>query len=257
MSAPPANARDLLSGLRAPRRLLPAEAERALTARQREILDALEGLVVQDGFTELTMARLAARVNCSLRTLYGLAPRKDALLLTVVDRRMHRIGRAAMAAIEPHMDALTAVRAYLMAATTAVGATTETFARRFAAVPGAGRLIREHGDYVVAVTRRLLDRAVDEGAIAPLDTGALALALGMLGAFFSRPDVIPRIAASPKETSDAIMELILGGLERRGSADRLPSRPPVPVRPARTEVTPCPTPRRLPRATSSPGRSSS
>jgi AcrR family transcriptional regulator len=253
VNAAAASPGNLLAGLRAPRRLLPVEVERAMTARQREILDALELLVVQDGFADLTMAQLAARVNCSLRTLYGLAPRKDALLLTVGDRRLHRIGRKAMAAIEPDMDALAAVRAYLMAATTAVGATTEGFARRFAAVPGANRLIREHGDYVVAVTRRLLDRAVDEGAIARLDTGALALVLGGLGAFFSRPEIIPRIQASPKATADAIMDLVLGGLERRANADRIPSPPP--VGPARTEVTSCPTPRRSPRATSSTGRS--
>ena len=94
----------------APQPLLAPEVERALSDRQREILDALEALAMQDGFAELTMAQLAARVNCSLRTLYALAPRKDALLLMVIDRRLHRIGRAAMAAIEPEMDALTALR---------------------------------------------------------------------------------------------------------------------------------------------------
>ena len=68
----------------APAPLLPAAAERALSDRQREILDALEALAVHEGFARLTMAQLAARVNCSLRTLYGLAPRKDALLLMVI-----------------------------------------------------------------------------------------------------------------------------------------------------------------------------
>jgi len=214
VSASAAAVRTSLGTLRAPRPLLPADAERALTSRQREVLDALEKLAVDDGFAELTMAELAARANCSLRTLYGIAPRKEALLLIVVDRRLHRIGRAAMAAIEPGMDALTALRAYLEAATTAVGPTTEAFARRMATLPGADRLVHGHGNYVVQVTERLLERAVAERRIAPVDTGALALVLGGLGGFFSRPEVIPRIQGTPKQTADAIMEILLRGLER-------------------------------------------
>jgi AcrR family transcriptional regulator len=214
VSGDAAAARDALGKLRAPRPLLPADAERALTPRQREVLDTLEKLAVDDGFAELTMAELAARANCSLRTLYDIAPRKEALLLMVVDRRLHRIGRAAMAAIEPGMDALTALRAYLEAATTAVGPTTEAFAQRLASVAGGDRLVRGHGHYVVQVTQRLLERAVAEGRIDPVDTGALALVLGGLGGFFSRPELIPRLQGTPKQTADAIMEIVLRGLER-------------------------------------------
>jgi AcrR family transcriptional regulator len=203
-----------IARVRAPRPLLPPEVERGLSARQREILDALEALAMQDGFAELTMAQLAARVNCSLRTLYALAPRKDALLLMVIDRRLHRIGRTAMAAIEPDMDALTALRAYLEAATVAVAPTTEAFARKLATVPGAEELTNAHANYVTAVTGRLLERAVAERQIEPVDTGALALVLGGMGAFFSRPRVLPRLAASPKATTDAIVAIVLRGLAR-------------------------------------------
>ena len=216
MSASAATARRpaAIARVRAPRPLLAPEVERALSERQREILDALEALAMQDGFAELTMAQLAARVNCSLRTLYALAPRKDALLLTEIDRRLHRIGRAAMAAIEPDMDALSALRAYLEAATIAVAPTTEAFARQLATVPGAEELTTAHANYVTAVTERLLERAVAERQIEPVDTGALALVLGGMGAFFSRPAVLPRLEASPKATSDAILAIVLRGLAR-------------------------------------------
>jgi AcrR family transcriptional regulator len=209
-----AQAAPAVARVRSPRPLLPADAERTLSARQREILDALEALAMEDGFAELTMAELAARVNCSLRTLYALAPRKDALLLMVIDRRLHRIGRAAMAAIEPGMDALTALRAYLEAATTAVAPTTEAFARRLATVPGAEALTNAHANYVIAVTERLLARAVAERRIESVDTGALALVLGGMGLFFSRPRVLPRLQASPKATADAILAIVLRGLAR-------------------------------------------
>jgi AcrR family transcriptional regulator len=207
-------ARRRFPGVRAPRPLLSLEGEARLTPRQRELLDALEALVVRGGFAELTMAQIAARVNCSLRTLYGISPSKDELVLTVVDRRLRRIGRRAIDAADDRLSPLTALRAYLRAANEAVQPTTTAFAREFADVPGAQRLLDAHEAYVVAVTRSLLERAVAEGEIAPSDTSALAHVLGRLGREFSRPDA--PATPSPGETANGITEIVLRGLERAG-----------------------------------------
>ena len=214
-SAATERARLRFPGVRAPKPLLPPHAERRLTERQRQVLDALEELVVSGGLAELTMAEIAARLNCSLRTLYEISPSKDELVLTVVDRRLHRIGRAAIACLDASMSALQALRAYLAAANEAVQPTTESFGRDFADLPGAKRLLDAHEGYVVAVTRSLLDRAVRERRIQPVDTAALAHVLGGLGRELSRPDVIPLIAGSPKHTADALTEIVLRGLESR------------------------------------------
>jgi AcrR family transcriptional regulator len=201
-------------GVRAPKALLAAETERRLTPRQREVLDELETLVVRGGLADLTMAQIAARLNCSLRTLYGISPSKDALVLAVVDRRLHRIGRRAVAALEASQSPLQALRAYLRTANEAVQPSTVAFAREFADLPGAQRLLDAHEQYVVAVTRSLLERAVAEGEIAPVDTAALAHVLGGLGREFARPEVAERaVASTPKETADAISEILLRGLQ--------------------------------------------
>jgi AcrR family transcriptional regulator len=220
----PGRARARSSGVRPPRPLLAPETERRLTERQRQVLGELEGLVASEDLAELTMAELARRVNCSLRTLYGIAPSKDELVLAAVDRRLHRIGRRAIAALDADLSPLAAVRAYLQAAHDAVQPTTAAFARDFARVPGAQRLLDAHEGYVVAVTRSLLERAVEEGEIARVDTAALAHVLGGLGREFSRPEVAEAtVASTPKETADAIMEIILRGLPR-GRRPR-PARP--------------------------------
>ena len=205
-------ARRRFPGVRAPRPLLSLEGEARLTPRQRELLDALEALVVRGGFAELTMAQIAARVNCSLRTLYGISPSKDELVLTVVDRRLHRIGRAAIESLDASMSPLEAVRAYLQAANEAVQPATGAFLRDFAGFPGAKRLADTHAAYVIGVTKSLLDRAVAEGEIPPLDTAAVAHVLGGLAAEFGRAEVSAAIAKPPKETADAITEIVLRGL---------------------------------------------
>lgn len=216
MSAPETGTGERLRfpDVRAPKPLLPPESERRLTARQRELLDELEEQLAGEGLADLTMAEIAAQVSCSLRTLYGISPSKEELVLTVVDRRLRRIGRAAIAALDASLSPLAALRAYLHAANEAVQPQTASFARDFAALPGAKRLLDSHEGYVIAVTRSLLDRAVAEGQIEPVDTAAVAHVLGSLGREFARPELAELSAAPPKSSANAVTDILLRGLER-------------------------------------------
>jgi AcrR family transcriptional regulator len=200
-----------LRAVRRPRPVLGRGRERALTDRQRELLDHMEHLFA-NGFADLTMAGLAARLNCSLRTLYALAPSRDELVLIVVDRSLWRTGRVAHDAIGDDLAPLDAMRAYLEAATVAVSGWTEAFARDLAAVPAAKQLANEHNEYLFAVTRTLLDLAVERGDIPDVDTAAVSRVLAGLGEFFSRPDIIPTLRSSPKEAADGVVDLVLRGL---------------------------------------------
>lgn len=201
--------------VRAPRPLLPAAIENGLTPRQRQVLDELEDLIAGEGLADATMAQIAARLNCSLRTLYGISPSKDELVLVVADRRLRRIGGEAMAALDPEAPPLEALRAYLKVAHVAVGPSAESFGRELVAVPGARKQIDRHGKYLTGVVKSLLDRAVETGAIGEVDTAAIALVLGGLGREFARPEVSARIAKSSGETADAVVELLIRGLETR------------------------------------------
>jgi AcrR family transcriptional regulator len=163
------------------------------------------------------MAEIAARVGCSLRTLYVIAPSKDELILSVVDRRLHRIGRAAIEVLDADMPAIDALRAYLQTANKAVQPEAVMLSADVAKITGAGRLFDSHEAYLMGVTQSLLDRAVDEGQIAATDTAAVAHVLAGLGREFARPEVAEIAEASPKDTADAITELMLKGLLATGS----------------------------------------
>jgi AcrR family transcriptional regulator len=208
-----------LTAVHRPRPIMGRDRERALTERQRELLDQMERLIA-GGFATLTMAELAARLNCSLRTLYALAPSRDELVLIVVDRNLWRVGRAARDAVREDLAPLDAVRAYLEAATVAVSGWTEAFARDLAAVPAAQELEEGHNEYLFDVTRTLLDLAVERGDIAGVDTAAVARVLAGLGRFFSRPRVISGLESSPKEAADQVVDLVLRGLRSRAEEAR-------------------------------------
>lgn len=203
-----------------PRPVLGLARERGLTARQRELLDRL-GDLFEYGFADLTMADIASALNCSMRTLYALAPSRDELVLIVIDRHLWRIGRNAQNAITATMAPLDALQAYLRAAHEAVAGITDAFARDVDRYPAAQRLQDDHKAYLVAVCQHLLDLAVDQAEIAPVDTAAVARVIGEVGRELARPDVTPALASSPKEAADAIVAVIVRGLRTgRGPAIR-------------------------------------
>lgn len=210
-------ARVRFPGVRAPKPLLSPDLERQLSPRQLEVLDELEEKLRREGLGDFTMAEIAEAIGCSLRTLYGIASSRDELLLTVVDRRLHRIGRAAIETLDPSMTPLDILRAYLQAANKAVQPESVVFLADFAKVGGSERLFSAHEAYLIAVTQSLLDRAVANGQIAPVDTASIAHVLGGLGREFAKPAVAEIAEASAKETADAITEIILEGLLARAT----------------------------------------
>lgn len=210
-TAAPVDLHERLRTVPRPRPVLSRDRERALTSRQREILDQLGGLFDQ-GFADLTMATIAKRLSCSLRTLYELAPSRDELVLMVIDRNLWRVGRSATGALDGATRPLDALRAYLRAANVAIAGTTGAFARDLDAVPAAQELNDAHSDYIVAVTRCLLDAAVEQGDVAPVDTAAVARVIAGVGRDFSRPEVLATLRTRPKEAADAVVDIVLAGL---------------------------------------------
>jgi AcrR family transcriptional regulator len=201
----------LLAPVERPRPVLAREREESLTGRQREVLRQLDAMF-RDGFAELTMAEIAARAGCSLRTLYALAPSRDELVLMVVDRQLWRIGGAAQRVIADAMPPLEAIRGYLRAAHVAVGRATDAWSRDLATVPAVRALVDSHNQYLVDVTRSLLDQAVARGDVADVDTAAVARVLAGLGRGFADPAVARTLRSSPPQAADEAVEIILRGL---------------------------------------------
>ncbi len=202
------------ANVRAPKPVLPIETEQGLTPRQLDVLDQLEDLVTEDGLAALTMGQIAAHMGCSLRTLYGISPSKDELVLAAVDRNLRRIGREAIESLDVTMPPIEMLRAYLEAANEAVEPARVVFSRELGSIPGAQRLLDAHEDYVVAVAKSLLDRAVEEGEISKVDTAPIAHVLGGLGREFGRPVLQEIVEQSPKKTASAIAEIIFRGLAK-------------------------------------------
>ena len=107
--APRGGSREPFGSLRSD---LVAPRPAAHTAGQQRVLDAFEALIIGEGFSHLTVAEIAAKLHCSRRTLYDIAPTKDDLVVLAVARFVDRLLEAmrdAAAAVADPVDALSAL----------------------------------------------------------------------------------------------------------------------------------------------------
>jgi AcrR family transcriptional regulator len=195
----------------APKPLLPQHTESRLGARHREVLDQLESVILEDGFASITVAQLAAAVGCSRRTLYEIAPSKDTLVLIVLDRFLHRVGRTARHAIDESDCIAEQLRTYFNGAIE-LQRLTAAFANDLSDDPAARRLLDRHFRYVMAVLEELIEQGIERGQFRPVPAGVAAGVLAGSGLYFSQPQILNDVSLSRDEASAEIADLVLRSL---------------------------------------------
>lgn len=201
-------AEHLLAG--APRPLLSRSGEQRLGPRQREVLDNLQQMVLVEGISRFTIGELAARMGCSRRTLYELAPSKEQLQLVVLDRLMQHTGRQALAAIDPGSSAVQQLRQYV------TGGIDHVFRAAayddMADVPAARRLLDRHYGFAATVIERLLVLGVERGELRVREPAVVAQVISSSAQHFTDPDVLESMGTSLGEALDAMFDALLVGL---------------------------------------------
>jgi AcrR family transcriptional regulator len=197
---------------RRPRPLISQRAELQLGARHRQVLDQLEALFLQEGFSGFSVRELAAHVGCSRRTLYELAPSKDELVLLVFDRFLHRVGRAALDSIDTTQSYADQIRAYFLGGIE-LQRITQVFGDDLADEPAARRLFDRHYGYVMAITEQLVQRGVETGEFRPVTPAVVAGLLAGGGQFFNQPGVQADIGLTLEQAVDELLELIVRAIQ--------------------------------------------
>src|SRR3954451_10464991 len=104
-------------------------AEGALTRRQAELLDQLEGLFLAEGFARFTLEDLAVRLHCSKSTLYALAESKEQLAHRVIRHFFRKATASVEAQTVTEQDPALRVTAYLAAVARALSPAGPAFHR--------------------------------------------------------------------------------------------------------------------------------
>jgi AcrR family transcriptional regulator len=155
------------------------DGDEALTARQKDVLDAALALMVEQG-DQLTMTAVASRASCSKETLYKWFGDRDGLLTATVQWQAARVTVGAVDRQRLDLDSLIARLEEFAANWLSVISTKTSIALNRMAVSHAGSDKRDLGAIVLengrfAIARRLkpvLEAGRDAGLLAFDDTEA-------------------------------------------------------------------------------------
>ncbi len=183
-----------------------------LGKRHLEIMDELEKILDQ-GQSFLTMSDLAKKLKISLRTLYEIAPSKEELIVTTVDRVLKKHGKIAMDAMSVHSSPIKKLESFLTVANQAVGPRLERFTLPLNSLDSSKSMVDYHEQYITTVIKNLLDEAKSNKEIRDIDTQATALLLGGLGRYFLSKKLLKDLKQTPEETSNFLTKIIIDGIK--------------------------------------------
>ena len=187
-----------------------------LGKRHLEVMDELERMLDQgDSFS--TMSDLAKKLKLSLRTLYEIAPSKEELIVTTVDRVLKKHGKIAMDTMNKHSSPIQKLESFLSVANQAVGPRFEKFTLSLSNLPSSKPMVDYHEQYITALIKTLLDEAKIKNEIRDIDTQATALLLGGLGRYFQSKKLLKDLKQTPEETSNFLTKIIIDGIKVENS----------------------------------------
>lgn len=178
-------------------------------------MDELESMLDQ-GKSFSTMSDLAKQLKISLRTLYEIAPSKDALITMTVDNILRKLGKDALDEIASIQSPFKKLQKYLSAVNQAVGPKFDKFTRGLSNVNGSSDMVDYHEDFITSYIEKLLNEALKAREIRKIDTRAFAILLGGIGREFSKEKNRISIDVSPEKSANSITRVILDGIRLEG-----------------------------------------
>lgn len=184
-----------------------------LSPRKEEVLDALEQIVLRDGFRSLRVTDVAAELNTSYATLYSIAPTKEELVLLVVDRWYARAVRQGQQALAQVRGPVKRLQKWVDFGVAGTQATSPQFWADVSTHAALNQLVEGYSHYYVLVLEALLNEGVDAGVFRKVDTHAVAVFWEAAAGNLRDPDFLSRFSFMPLgEMSAFWVDLVLHGI---------------------------------------------
>ncbi len=182
-----------------------------LTQKHLEVIQNFENLL-EDGIANQTMSDIASNLRVSLRTLYEIAPSKEKLVISTIDRILTNIAKQALGSLKNMESSVDKLRTFTKIGNEAAGPRIQKYAVDLTKIKGADEMIRSHESAYIDHIKRLLEEAVEKDEIESVDTRAVAIMLGTVARIFSKKNHQEKLAASAEESANMISGLIIDGL---------------------------------------------
>ena len=182
-----------------------------LTQKHLEVIQNFENLL-EDGIANQTMSDIASSLRVSLRTLYEIAPSKEKLVISTIDRILTNIAKQALGSLKDMESSVDKLRTFTKIGNEAAGPRIQKYAVDLSKIKGADEMIRSHESAYIEHIKKLLEEAVETNEIQAVDSRAVAIMLGTVARIFSKKNHQEKLTESAEESANMISGLIIDGL---------------------------------------------
>ncbi|MBM3554454.1 MAG: TetR/AcrR family transcriptional regulator [Alphaproteobacteria bacterium] len=182
-----------------------------------QFMQDLTRLMLREGVSRLTVGQIAARLRCSRRRLYRLAPSKERLFLKIADEMFRSVRVAGWVAARRHETAADRFAAYLAAGIAIVRQTTDAFYSDMDALPAGRALFDSHQRERIAGLETLIEEGIRSGEFAPYHSRVVAEILLSAARRMREPSFHADTGATFEEAFSELSRVLRDGLRRRAN----------------------------------------
>lgn len=188
-----------------------AISDRKASAAERR-LDQLEQVFRREGFRHLSVSDMAAKLHCSKRSLYELAPSKQALIELVLKRRFAKIRQAGWDAAALHSTPTDRTWAFLEVGTNALVEMGDRLLMDIERDPAASQIFSEHQRRRADGIRAMIEEGVREGYFTDYHPHLVAEVIMISFRRMRDPAFLQEVGISLADAWDELTRLIQNGL---------------------------------------------
>lgn len=180
--------------------------------RSAELLNTLEAIILADGFARLSVAEIAASLECSKRTIYELAATKNDLVLMSVARFFERIRLDAAIAITKTDNPAQQIFEYLQVGVRAAQRLSPQAVADIHKWEPARKIWQEHVRMRVDGLRELIDHGISLGVFRNIKSNLVAEIVFASINRLREPDFYANTNISISEAFQEFYRLLLAAL---------------------------------------------
>lgn len=182
--------------------------------RQKELLAELEALFFASGFRTITVDEIAARLKCSKRTLYEIAPSKQELFILVIESWLDRIRHLGWQGALQHDDPEQRLMAYLEPGVVESRLASRQFLADLQSYRPALALLEAHQAQRTNVLMEIVEDGIRRGRFKPFHSALVAEIFLAAVNRINEPSMLERTGVEFGQAFEELFRILATGLFR-------------------------------------------
>jgi AcrR family transcriptional regulator len=180
--------------------------------RQKALLAELEAMFFANGFRTITVDELAARLKCSKRTLYEIAPSKHEMFILVIESWLERIRHLGWQGALQHDDPEQRVMAYLEPGVVESRPASRQFLADLQSYRPALALLEAHQTQRTNVLMEIIEDGIRRGKFKPFHSALVAEIFLAAVSRINEPSMLERTGVGFSQAFDELFRILTTGL---------------------------------------------